>query len=108
MPAARGLERNFLQVEVGKYGGLEVSDAIWFRLKALEDAEPPPEATVGRLAVGQRGAQDTLLGKNVWKACGAASSSDSGNGASRAESAARVRAGGTGSFDSALPVQTTG
>src|SRR6266436_3938034 len=42
------------------------------------------------------------------EACGAASSSDSGNGASRAESAARVRAGGVGSFDFALPVQTTG
>jgi hypothetical protein len=42
------------------------------------------------------------------EACGAASSSDAGNGASRAESAARVRASGVGPFDSALPLQATG
>src|SRR5215469_9349024 len=42
------------------------------------------------------------------EARGAASSSYSGNGASRAESAACVRTGRVGSLDHALPVQTTG
>src|ERR1700730_9350657 len=46
--------------------------------------------------------------EKTTEACGAASSSDEGDGASRAESAACVRVGRVGPFDSALPVQTTG
>ena len=88
-----------------KYGGLEVSDAR--RLKALEDENRAPEAAVGRLAAGQRGAQGPARKKRLKPAARRVAVIQ-GDGASRAESAACVRAGGTGSFDSALPVQTTG
>ena len=55
VPAARDLERDILQVEVEvrRAGGLGRQAAG----RALEDGEPPPEATVGRVAAGQRGAQ---------------------------------------------------
>jgi putative transposase len=87
-----------------KYGGLEVSDAR--RLKALEDENRRLKRLRADSLLDNAALKD-ILGK-TFEACGAASSSDAGNGASRAESAARVRASGVGPFDSALPLQATG
>src|SRR5712672_2968826 len=89
-----------------KYGGLEVSEAR--RLKSLEDENRRLKRLLAESMLDNAALKDLLGSEKTSEACGAASSSDSGNGASRAESAARVRAGGVGPFDFALPVQTTG
>ena len=87
-----------------KYGGLEVSDGR--RLKALEDENRRLKRGLPTRCWTTR--RSRTCSEKTSEACGAASSSDSGNRASRAESAACVRASGVGPLDSALPVQTTG
>jgi putative transposase len=84
-----------------RYGGLEVSEAR--RLKALEEENRRLKKLLAESMLDNAALKD-LLGKTS-EACGAASGSGQGDGASRAESAARVQAGRAGSFDAALPAQ---
>ena len=68
-----------------KYGGLEVSGCE--RAQGAGRREPALEAAAGRFTTLQRVRSGTRSEKTS-EACGAARSSDQGDGASRAESAA--------------------
>ena len=99
-----GLSSATLYKWKAKYGGLEVSDAR--RLKALEDENRKLKRLLADSLLDNAALKDLL--EKTAEACGATRGGEQGDGASRAESAACVRTGRTGSLDHALPVPAAG
>jgi putative transposase len=87
-----------------KYGGMEVSDAK--RLKGLEDENRRLKKLLAEAMLDNAALKD-ILGKTA-EACGTTDGGSPGDGAARAQPAARVQAGRNRPFYAALSVAARG